>query len=69
MMILLRKNKVFINMKTLLFFLVSIIFLSGCYVERRSFVHHHSWNRTNRVHRYYVPRPYSNRFNVGPSKW
>ena len=32
--------------------------LSGCYLERGIYVHRHPWNKTNRVHKYYVPRPY-----------
>ena len=45
-------------MKKLMFFVMIITTLSGCYLERGIYVHRHPWSRTNRVHKYYVPRPY-----------
>ena len=45
-------------MKKLMFLFMIMVLLSSCEMERRIYVHRHPWNRTNRVHRYYVPRPY-----------
>ena len=35
-----------------------MVLLTSCYLQRGYYVHRHPWSKTNRVHKYYVPRPY-----------
>ena len=53
-------------MKKILFFIFIITTFSSCYMERRMFVHYHTWERMNHVHKYRVPRSY--RIYEAPSK-
>ena len=39
-----------------MFFLMIVITLSGCYLERGIYVHRHPWSGTYRVHKYYYPK-------------
>jgi hypothetical protein len=49
---------IFIKMKKLLFLLMIITILSSCEMERKLYVHRHSWSQSYRAHRYYVPKQY-----------
>jgi len=51
-------------MKKILFFVLLITTLSGCYMERRAYSHYHPWSRMYHVHRYQQPR-----FSPPPRRW